>query len=311
MSRQCEATRAVNGPSRRSSSSKSRAGAAGSPRSSSAISARTPSPRSSCASSSGSLIAAFETGLSVVGSPAAEPHVPAHLGEAFARTPPRFPRVGRRRVMRTFGTISRARAGLSSSGDRSGRDSGRSCRHEPRRCRRPSARTTGPSAHGGRRPGARVGRRGFPAAPLVRDEVALADDRQALDGEVGKGRRERLAARDQLVAPAQRLAARNVRPLAVVRDEVAERRPVTVGERLAEPPNDLDVVPNGHGWKSIRAPVRAVAQPSSAVRPFRGNRAEGCRGSDLERWPAFLGARCSCDRCRRDAGRSGCTWIRS
>ena len=107
------------------------------------------------------LITAFETGLSVVGSPAAEPHVPAHLGEP--------PRARRRDSLASAGAGDEdvrhdqpSPSCPSSSGDRSGRDSGRSCRHEPRRCRRPSARTTGPSAHGGRRPGARVGRGGFP-----------------------------------------------------------------------------------------------------------------------------------------------------
>jgi hypothetical protein len=78
-------------------------------------------------------------------------------------------------------------------------------------------------------------------APLIRDKVALADQRDALDREIGKRRRESPTALDKCGNSPCCSTDRDVCPLTVRGDEILERGPVAPRERLAELTHRLDV----------------------------------------------------------------------
>lgn len=84
------------------------------------------------------------------------------------------------------------------------------------------------------------------STPLVRNQVVLANERHALDDEIGKCARKRATSINELSCPVDRVPARNVRPLAVLSNEVAKGGPIAIRERLTERTNNLDVAFDRH-----------------------------------------------------------------
>src|SRR6185312_3212693 len=89
------------------------------------------------------------------------------------------------------------------------------------------------------------------------------------DGEVGERSREHLAQGDQLGPAVDRPAAGHVRPLAVHRDQIVERRPVAIGQRLAEPAHNLDVLLDGHASGSLGSRANASSSYTERATLYR------------------------------------------
>ena len=108
-------------------------------------------------------------------------------------------------------------------------------------------------------------------APFIRDEVVLADQRDALDREIGKGRRESPATVEKFGYSPHRSTARDVYPFTVRGDEILERGPVAPGERLAELAHHLDVAIDRQLLPTItpraqQPPVLGVPSPETSFR---------------------------------------------
>ena len=73
---------------------------------------------------------------------------------------------------------------------------------------------------------------------------------------------------DQLGAPVDPPAAGNVRPLAVIGNQIVEGRPVAIGQRLAEPADDLDVLLDGHERGVYASMGTSLTDRSSDLQPL-------------------------------------------